>query len=86
MNALFKVKLILQGGFVAKIGAHENEASDLLKLNYKINDKLVCYFLDSRATNLFIILKVVERFGIKTKLMANPIMMQLAQGITRPLV
>jgi len=34
-------KLILQGGFVAKIGAHENEASNLLKLNCKINDELV---------------------------------------------
>jgi hypothetical protein len=45
---------------MAKIGAHESDASNLLKLNYKINDKLMCYFLDSRATNLFIILKVAK--------------------------
>jgi hypothetical protein len=29
-------------------------------------------------------LHAVERFGIKTKLMANPIMVQLARGIARP--
>ncbi len=39
-------KLIFQGGFMAKIGAHESEAFNLLKLNCKINDKLVCCFLD----------------------------------------
>ncbi len=70
---------------MAKIRAHETEASNLLKLNYKINDKLVCYLLDSRATNLFVILKVMERLGMKTKLVANPIMVQLAQGIVKPL-
>jgi hypothetical protein len=31
---------------MAKIGAHENDVSNLLKLNYKINDKLVCCFLN----------------------------------------
>jgi hypothetical protein len=41
---------------VAEIGAHESEASNLLKLNCKINDELVCCFLDIRATYLFTIL------------------------------
>jgi hypothetical protein len=40
-------------GFVAKIGAHESKASNLLKLNCNINDELVCYLLDLRAKNLF---------------------------------
>jgi hypothetical protein len=48
-------KLILQGGLVAKIGAHESETSNLLKLNCKINDELVCCFLDIGATNSFTI-------------------------------
>jgi hypothetical protein len=63
-----KVKLIIQGGFMVEIGAHESEASNLLKLNYKINDNLVCYFLDSGAINLFIIMKVAQQLGVKTKL------------------
>jgi hypothetical protein len=33
-------KFIFQGGFVVKIGAHENEASNLLKLKCKININL----------------------------------------------
>ncbi len=53
---------------MAKIGAHESEASNLLRLNYKINDKLMCCFLDLRAINLFIILKVAQQLGVKTKL------------------
>jgi hypothetical protein len=53
-------KLILQGGFMAKIGAHKSEASNLLKLNYKINNKIVDCFLDLRATNSFMTLQVVE--------------------------
>jgi len=79
-------KLIFQGGFVVEIGAHESEASNLLKLNCKINDKLVCCFLDSRATNLFIILQAAKQLGVKTKLMIDPIMMQSTQSITRPLL
>jgi len=46
-------KLIIQKGFMAEIEAHENEASNLLKLNCKINDKLVGCLLDSGATNSF---------------------------------
>jgi hypothetical protein len=37
MTAFTHGKLILQGGFVAKIGAHKSKASNLLKLNCKIN-------------------------------------------------
>jgi hypothetical protein len=51
-----KGKLIHQGGFVAKIGAHESEAFNLLKLNYKINNEIVSCLFDSRVTNLFMIL------------------------------
>jgi hypothetical protein len=40
---------------VPKIGAHESETSNLLKLNCKINDELVCYFLDIGVTNSFTI-------------------------------
>jgi len=69
---------------VAEIGAHKNEASNLLKLNCKINDKLVGCFLDLGVTNLFMTLQMMKQLGIKTELMANPIMLQLAQGITRP--
>jgi hypothetical protein len=47
-------KLVIQKGFMAKIGAHESEASNLLKLNCKINDKLVDCLLDLGATNSFI--------------------------------
>jgi hypothetical protein len=46
-------KLILQGSFVAKIRAHEREVFNLLKLNCKINDKLVSFLLDLGETNLF---------------------------------
>jgi hypothetical protein len=48
-------KLIIQDGFVAEIGAHESKASNLLKLNYDINDKIVGCFLDSGMTNSFMI-------------------------------
>jgi hypothetical protein len=58
---------------MAKIGAHKSEASNLLKLNYKINDELVCCLLDSGATNSFMIPLVTKKFGIKTKLMVDPI-------------
>jgi predicted aspartyl protease len=64
--------------------AHESEASNLLKLNYKINDKVVGYLLDSRATNLFMTLQVAKRLGIKIEWVANPIIVQLAPGIARP--
>jgi hypothetical protein len=43
---------------MVEIGTHESEASNLLKLNYKINDKLMCCFLDLGVINLFIIMKV----------------------------
>jgi len=39
-------KLIFQRGFMTKIKAHKSEASNLLKLNYKINDKIVGCLLD----------------------------------------
>jgi predicted aspartyl protease len=63
---------------VSKIGAHESEASNLLKLNCKINDKLVCCLLDLGATNSFMTVQAAKRFGVKTELMVDPIMMQLA--------
>lgn len=77
-------KKILQGGLVVEIRIEENEASNLLKLRCKVNNEFVCCLLDSRATNLFITLQVVERLEIKTKLMVDPITMHLAQGISRP--
>jgi len=76
-------KLIIQGGFVAKMGAHESKASNLLKLNCKINNKIVGCFLDLRSTNSFMTLKQWN-IRIKIELMVNPITMQLAQGIARP--
>ncbi len=48
-------KLIFQGGFMDEIRAHESEASNLLKLNCKISDKIVGCLLDSRTTNSFMI-------------------------------
>jgi hypothetical protein len=52
--------LILQGSFMAKIMAHESEASNLLKLNCKINDKLVGCLLDLGVTNSFMILQAAK--------------------------
>ncbi len=45
----------------------------------------MCCFLDSKATNLFMNPHATKQFGINTKLVTNPIMVQLAQGIARPL-
>jgi hypothetical protein len=39
-------ELILQRVFMAEIGAHKSETSNLLKLNYKINNKIVGCLLD----------------------------------------
>jgi hypothetical protein len=50
-DCIFQSKKISQGGFVAKIGANEIKASNLLKLMCKINNKLVCCCFYSRATN-----------------------------------
>ncbi len=58
-DCIFQCKLILQGGFMAEIQAHESEASNLLKLKCKINNELVCYLLDLGATNSFMILQAV---------------------------
>jgi len=69
---------------MAKIGAHKSEAFNLLKLYYKINNKIVGCLLDSRVTNSFMILEVVLQLRVKIELMENPITMQLAQGIARP--
>jgi hypothetical protein len=77
-------KLILQGGLVAKIGAHESKASNLLKLNCKINDKIVGCLLDPGMTNSFMIPQVAEQLGVKIELVVDPIIVQLAQGIVRP--
>jgi hypothetical protein len=43
-------------------------------------------FLDSRVTNSFITPQTVEQLGVKTELVTNPIMVQLAQGIAKPLL
>lgn len=40
-------KMIIQRGFMAKIGAHKSKASNLLKLKCEMNNELVCCFLDS---------------------------------------
>jgi hypothetical protein len=44
----------------------------------------MCYLLDLGMTNLFMILQMVEQLGVKTKLVVNPITMNLAQGIIKP--
>jgi hypothetical protein len=61
---------------LAEIRAHESEASNLLKLNCKINNEIVGCLLNSIATISFMTPQVIERLGIKTKLMADPIMVQ----------
>jgi len=76
-------KKILQGGLVVKIRIEENEASNLSKLRCKVNNEFVCCLLDSKATNLFITLQVMERLEVKTKLVVDPIMMHLAQNTAR---
>jgi hypothetical protein len=53
-------KLIFQGGFMAKMGAHKNEACNLLKLQCEISNELVCCFLDLETTNSFMTSQVVE--------------------------
>ncbi len=70
--------MIFLGGFMAKIGAHKIEASNLLKLKCKINNKLMCCLLDLGVTNLVMTSQVTKRLGVKTKLLANPITMHLA--------
>lgn len=45
-NYVAQGKLILQGGFMAEIGAQNSETSNLLKMNYKINNKIVDCLLD----------------------------------------
>jgi len=71
-------RLIFQRGFMAKMGAHKNEASNLLKLKCKINNELESCFLDSKATNSFMTSQVVEWLGVNIKLVADPIMVHLA--------
>jgi len=46
--------------------------------------KIVGYFLDWKMTNSFMIPQVTKWLGVKTKLVVDPITVQLAQGITRP--
>jgi hypothetical protein len=41
---------------MAEIRAYKSEASNLLKLNCKINNKIVGCHLDSRMTNSFMIM------------------------------
>ncbi len=48
---------------MAKIGAHESEASNLLKLNSKIYDELVYCLLDSQG-----IVKALLEVALKVKL------------------
>jgi hypothetical protein len=51
-------KMILQGGFMAKIGAHKSKASNLLKLKCKMNNELVCCLFNSQVTNSFMTLQM----------------------------
>ncbi len=76
--------MIILGGFMAKIGAHKIEASNLLKLKCKINNKLMFCLLDLGVTNSVMISQVTKWLGVKTKLVANPIIVHLAQGIVKP--
>ncbi len=64
-------------------GAHKSKASNLLKLTFKINNKIVSCFLDLRSTNSFITLKQ-RNIRIKIELMVDLIMVQLTQGIVKP--
>jgi hypothetical protein len=48
-----------------------------------MNNEFVCCLLDLGVTNLFMTLQVMEHLGVKTKLVVDPIMMHLAQGIVR---
>ncbi len=45
----------------------------------------MCFLLDSRLTNSFMTLKTMKWLGVKTKLVAYPITLHLAQGIVKPL-
>ncbi len=69
---------------MAKIRAHESKASNFLKLNCRINDKLVYCLLDSGMTNSFMTPYATKRLGVKIELMVDLVMVQLAQGIARP--
>ncbi len=69
---------------MAEIRAHKSKASNLLKLNCRINDKLVYCFLDLRVTNSFMIPRTIKQLGVKIELVVDPIMVQLTQGIARP--
>jgi len=82
---IFQGNFFFQGGFVVEIRVNKNETSNLLKLRCKINNKLVCCFLDLRVTNSLMTLQVVERLEFKIILLIDPIMVHLAQGISRPL-
>ncbi len=75
---------IFQRGFVVEIRAHKSKASNLLKLWCKVNNKFMCYLLDSGMTNSVMTLQVAEQMGVKTKLMVNSIIVNLAQGIVKP--
>jgi len=44
----------------------------------------MCYLLDSGMTNSVMTLQVAEQMGVKTKLMVNSIIVNLAQGIVKP--
>jgi hypothetical protein len=63
---------------MVKIWANESEASNLLKLKYKFNNKLLCCLLDSRMTNSFITPQTLEWLEVKIELMVNPITVHLA--------
>jgi hypothetical protein len=54
-------KLILQIGSVAKTKAHKSEASNLLKLNCKLNDEIVGCLLNSGTTNSFMTLHAAKQ-------------------------
>jgi hypothetical protein len=63
IECIAQSKLIILGDLVAKIW--HTKASKLLKLNYKINDKVVGCLLHSRTTNLLMTIQVVKRLGVK---------------------
>jgi hypothetical protein len=73
---------ILQGGFEAK-GSTLGEISNILKVKCVINDKDVCCFLDSKVTNSFLTSQNVERLGIKTEEVDDPVLVHMAQGMAK---
>jgi hypothetical protein len=67
----------LQGGFEIKVNVL-TKVFNLLKVNCKVNNKGVYCLLDSWVMDLFMTPYIVKWLGVKTKLVANPILVHMA--------